>query len=423
MVASLGMNDRHGQTAGSAITGRGALLLGTAAGLALIPLLTGLGHGFYRDDFTWLEHACRPGATILDSLRPWKNQELRSLGQLLFYIQYRLFGFHPLGFNIVSLLLHLTTVGMVVCLARLAGQARGLALAAGVLFLAGLGHYGKPEAWACAQVIILGPLLAAAGLAVFLAQLRRPADARRFPYWSYPLLAAAVFTHEITFLAPLGLALVAFQVRHPHRRLMAGIGLLAPAAYFLATLPMHQRHPVAATSISVLLHNIFYFPAAYLFPLQGMDAWMRILGRASSAPVWPGAAEALPILLGAGVLLALALYTWKASPLMRGLIAFGFLLLAPAFAMPTPSRWIEVRYLYPATIFWSPAICAGLYGLGSALRPKARSLLVVLLVLWYLGILTGSLYIQRRAREDAADPTLSVRWQRLEELMGKPIPH
>ena len=423
MVASLGMNDRNGQPIGPTMKGRGALLLGTAAGLALIPLLTGLGHGFYRDDFTWLEHACRPGATVLDSLRPWKNQELRSLGQLLFYLQYRLFGFHPLGFNIVSLLLHLITTGMVVCLARLAGQARGMALAAGVLFLAGLGHYGKPAAWACAQVIILGPLLAAAGLAVFLAQLRRPADARRFPYWSYPFLAAAVFTHEITFLAPLGLALVAFLLRHPHRRIMAGIGLLAPAAYFLGTLQMHEHHPVAGTSISVLLHNIFYFPAAYLFPLQGMDAWMRILGRASSAPMWPRAWAALPILLGAGVLLVLALYTRKAPPLMRGLVGFGFLLLAPAFAMPMSPHWIEARYLYPTTIFWSPAICAGLHSAGSALRPKVRSLFVVLLLLWYLGILTGSFYIQRRAREDAADPTMNVRWQRLEEILQHPIPH
>ena len=95
---------------------------------------------------------------------------------------------------------------------------------------------------------------------------------------------------------------------------------------------------------------------------------------------------------------------------------------AKAVAVPAPPHWIEGRYLYPVTIFWSPAIVAGLYELASAIRPRIRPFFAAVLLLWCLGILTGSFYVQRRAREEAADPALQVRWRQLEEILGRPIP-
>jgi hypothetical protein len=92
------------------------------------------------------------------------------------------------------------------------------------------------------------------------------------------------------------------------------------------------------------------------------------------------------------------LYTRKAPPLMRGLLGFGLLLLLPAFAMPMPPNWIEVRYLYPATVFWCPAVCAGLCPPRASRKPEAAAPRPRA-DLWFAGILTGSFYIQQRARE------------------------
>jgi tetratricopeptide (TPR) repeat protein len=146
----------------------------------LIPHLRGIAGGFVYDDFRFV--AENPGvqtfaepaglvASIDRMAQPVDRDIWRPLRTALFAAEWRLFGGHPAGFHVVSLLLFLLVVRMVVALAlRLPGVGLPHAAAAGLLFGA---HPLTVEcvAWISSQ----GDLLAAAFvLAALLTAARRP---------------------------------------------------------------------------------------------------------------------------------------------------------------------------------------------------------------------------------------------------------
>ncbi|MFN8548413.1 MAG: hypothetical protein U0527_10765 [Candidatus Eisenbacteria bacterium] len=386
--------------------------------LATASLLVGLRHGFYLDDFTWLERAHLAGHSALRAATPWKSYEVRSVGQLLYWLEYLVFRDHAWGYNLVSLALHVGVTMLVVRLARVSGLSARLAAVAGLLFYAGVGHYTKPVAWSCAQVIVLGTLFALAAVVHFL---EIDVHRERFPYLPVAMLALGLATHEVVILAPLGLAFLAHALRHPARRALLGVGLVMTGAYVAITLPYHLAHPVAHGSLRSVLENLLLFPAAYLFTPQATKVVSRFGALGVPGEEVLAAVRVGLMLVGALLLVLGARAAWRAQSRQRIVIAFGLLLFFPVLPMPTQENWIEVRYLYPTSSFLLPSVTLGLAALLERVSASRRLLLRIAFGIWFLGVLAGGAYVQHRAYQESHLPRVEQRWERLSDVReGRP---
>jgi tetratricopeptide (TPR) repeat protein len=201
----------------------------------LIPHLRGIAGGFVYDDFRFV--AENPGIQTFEApaglftssermAQPVDRDIWRPLRTALFAAEWRLFGGHPAGFHVVSLLLFLLVVRMVVALAlRLPGVELPHAAAAGLLFGA---HPLTVEcvAWISSQ----GDLIAAAFVLASLL------TAARRPWLSLVLAALALLGKESALPLAAVLWLAARWWREgarPRAALAAGVVVLT-AAYLVA---------------------------------------------------------------------------------------------------------------------------------------------------------------------------------------------
>lgn len=100
--------------------------------------------------------AVRASNDPLKVLSPWVPGFFRPLGQLSFYLQYLIFRFHAVPYNLVDLGLHGVAGVGVWHIAGRTGLSRSGRSFAMLLFLVGAGHFCKPVVWACSRPIILG---------------------------------------------------------------------------------------------------------------------------------------------------------------------------------------------------------------------------------------------------------------------------
>jgi tetratricopeptide (TPR) repeat protein len=201
----------------------------------LIPHLRGIAGGFVYDDFRFV--AENPGIQSLEApaglftssermALPVDRDIWRPLRTALFAAEWKLFGGHPAGFHVVSLLLFLLVVRMVVALAlRLPGVGLPHAAAAGLLFGA---HPLTVEcvAWISSQ----GDLLAAAFVLASLL------TAARRPWLSLVLAALALLGKEsaLPLAAVLWLAARWWKEGARPRAALAAGGVVLTAAYLVA---------------------------------------------------------------------------------------------------------------------------------------------------------------------------------------------
>lgn len=377
------------------------------AALAFVPYLLALRHGFYEDDFWYLEKAFLVGSHPLRAFVPWKDGEVRPVGVSFFYLQYLLFGFRPFGYNLVSLLLHIGSALLVARMAILSGVGRGASIAAGILFFAGMGHCGKPIEWACTQPMALATFLALASTVLLLSGRRRVV---------LPIAAAiaAMLAHEIALLAPLGFALISLLARHPRRRVLAASGIAATILFSILTLPEHMKHPVHEITAGRYLRNLVNYAGSYIVAPQSVTVALQ------HVPLVPAASAgfliaAIPFLIGVAVLAGLAAIAARARGAQLGILVLGALVLAPALAMPMPPHWVETRHLYTASAFLLPAVCAAVAAIPGRF-PSWRPLLTAMGLLFFLGVVSGSLYMTRRVYQEASKPDVQQRWERLNEV-------
>jgi hypothetical protein len=392
----------------------GTPLLLALTGLVAAPQIAGLGHGFYLDDLTWFFALFRGYGSFWKIFAPWKPNDIRCLGQLLFFTEYILFGLHPLGYNIVSLLLHWGCLLLVGRLARLSGLSRRQSWAAALLFGAGLGHYTKPLTWACAQSLELATLFLLAAAAVVHSS-SGTRSARRALLLPLLLFALALLAHEIVFLGFAGLAFLAYSRGERRWRLLGMLGLAEAAIYGWATFHAHTGHPVASGGMMQPLLNLFYFPAAYLMPVQISGVLRHLLPGSLPLGLATALAAALALLAGAAVLGFLTILARGASPGLRPLLVLSLLSFLPVLPMPMPRGWVEVRYLYPMSAFLAPALVDGVGAAWGRLSSKARASLVACAILWGMGVYAGSLYMQRQAWDLSRLPATRRGWAQVQE--------
>jgi hypothetical protein len=120
----------------------GMLLLLLA--LSLLFYARALDNSFWHaEDFRVLETAQRLAAHPSDLLRPDVVQRHHPVPLALFLAEYRIFGLNPRGYYIVNFLLHGLNAFLVYWLVAVLIPDRRIAVLSGILFVFGVGSYGK----------------------------------------------------------------------------------------------------------------------------------------------------------------------------------------------------------------------------------------------------------------------------------------
>src|SRR5690606_4071508 len=237
----------------------------------LAPLIPGLRHNFYLDDFRWLEHAYYASRDIGHLFTQWLPGFIRPIGQAVFFLEFLAFRFQALPYNIASLLLHAIVGSMVWRLCRRIGiGATGRSIAA-AMFLIGAGHFTKAVHWACSIPILCGTALLLWTVTTIAphshsaSRSSSPANGassavRGFRLAILTLAGVALpFTHDLFALAPLGLAAVVVAVGHRQRRLLGSIWMTAGLAYVVGTLSAHadvtQPHKIGWNALANAFHS------------------------------------------------------------------------------------------------------------------------------------------------------------------------
>ncbi len=391
-------------------TRRGLRLWWAAAcAVAAGPLVFGLGHGFYQDDFRWLEQAFRSDGELARIVSVWRAGEFRPVAQLFFWLQTRVFGLRPLLFNLLGLVLHLVVAWMILRLSRRLGASQSESAAASLLFVAGWGHYGKPVAWACSHSILLGTALFLGAVRLLLAD-RTGAGPRATLHGAAAIILVGVasITHELFSLAPAILAASLILRRDPRRAWCGGIAAAMTGAYLLLTWGVHRAHAVHSGGLDNLARNFFHYPSAFLAPIQRLELFQRGAAGLGMGAIAEVAIRSLPFIIG-GIWWCVIVWLFVRRKSLRGTIAVGLVLMAPPLLLPQPKGWIDVRHLYPAAAFLSPA--AGSLVIRTAAGRGA--LLRVGLIFWCALILAGTAITQDRASRWSRSPGAL---RRLEEV-------
>lgn len=378
-----------------------AALLWAAIALASTVLFwPSLRHGFYQDDFTWLLHSQQARTSPSHLFDSWVSEFKRPLGQSWFFLQYRIFGLHPILFNLVSVALHAATAIALVSLASVRGIPLRTGLAASFLFTLGLGHAGKPVLWACSQPILLGTLLLLGCLLV----LYRGGGAVSGLLALF-LMLLSVSSHDVFLLAPFGVALVAVTAGRSRTlaALLASVGVAMLLVTVRARVSMVQDVSPGATVVT----NVLQYLASLGAPLTSLRIPMDLLESAG----FPVVATAVPwIVWGLGSVVAGFLVRVARRERRWAECLLGALLILPA-ALPTSGgpHWVEARYAYPAVAVWSLLLLHGVL----QIRPRlARGSILLLLG---VGSLIGCAYMQQQAVADGEIARSSPRWEQIQE--------
>lgn len=392
--------------------------------LSLGPFLPGLLHGFYQDDFWWLEQAVvtlRQPSRLLES---WISGFFRPVGQVFFFLQFLVFRFEPILYNLVSTLTHALIGGLVWLLsARLGTGTIGRRIAV-LMFLVGAGHFGKPVLWACSFPILLGTSLVVCSILVLLRSTEEDSDGHSFLAGHSTLMVIALgglaaFTHDLFGLSPFALAGFTLLIRHPRRFRIAISLVIVGIAYFIVATSVHSevRHSHGVGWHSAL--SLLQYLATLLAPVSNvanLETVLRHLGATSwSTPV----AQGVIFLLGVFVLFLMTAKVWRTrSSLALGMIGIGLALIAPALVADYGRQWVDARYAYPTSAVLIPVLVSSLDGLRRIARSSSvGTTLRIGVIFWYSAILIGTVSMVHQAIQEGRDPKTSIRWERIERLL------
>jgi len=376
------------------------LLIVVMLALVLIPLLMIPGHGFYNDDFRWIERARLALSNPARIFIPWTQWFVRPVPQALFLVELLLFGTKPLGYNILSILLHIGAGVLVWRLAFRVGLGRFGGAICAIFFLAGIGHHMKPVAWACSQSVMIGTILA---LAAALTLLRSPGSERvrssaPFPILPLVLASLAMLSHETVAAAPLAISLLIWCRRHPRRKSFTAASIVIVAACFLATFRPHSEF-TAMKSYGLGTHVIFNmirYLGSLTGPLHSAQITERVVGRLNIHNWLVTTAPSVVIIAGAAAVLVLLFFPRERKRIEWGLVGAGFFFLLPPLFFTFKPGWVNARYLYPTPAFFLPVLGLTVIRLAGQFRWR-KIMLALILSIVFLGAIGGSVYQVRKA--------------------------
>jgi hypothetical protein len=350
-------------------------------GLSLALFFPSFDNSFRGDDFVFLRHVTE-GTPLSIIFRPTAAFAFYRPGAIaLFYMEHTLFGSSGGLYLLFNYLLHVAISLVAIRVFVVLGFTKPSALLAAGLFAIGLGHYGKQVMWASTS----GPLVAILlSLFAFLLAVRWGVDWRRKGRLAgiIALLFVSMTFHEAALLTPFLLVLVIWcykRERHPGRDTLLvmsapvlwGIVLVVVAGHYTS----YARAGASATDVPQYLLRYLGF---MLVPLQGGGSVQSAVP--GPAEILRGVAGYLQLFVGSIVFaLIAALITWGGRTL-RVLSAWVLIALLPFCFVALPKHWLELRYVYYASI---PA--CGLIALGAEAmwtsRDRRRRMVVVALAI------------------------------------------
>lgn len=222
-----------------------------ALGLAalIVVMFAPLRGGFFQyDDFILLaqaQHGWSIGHPLLFFTLS-QNGLFTPLNNVLFWLEFRAFGLHPLGYECVSLVLHWANCVLVGGIAWRLTRSRAAAWAAGIAFAVG---FGKLEAvtWIAAFVHLVTTLCYLASVACFLRWL--DGAQHRFYALSVLLFVLGMFSKEPIVTLPLTLAAASwlYGAGDMRQRLRTLVPFFMLGALYVAGMALWQRFGPAAS--------------------------------------------------------------------------------------------------------------------------------------------------------------------------------
>ncbi len=359
-------------------------------GLSLALFLPSFDNSFRGDDFVFLRHVTE-GTPLSIIFRPSAGFAFYRPGAIaLFYMEHMLFGSSGGLYLLFNYLLHVAISLLAIRVFVALGFTKLSALFAAGLFAIGLGHYGKQVMWASTS----GPLAAVLlSLSALLLAVRWGVDWRRKGRLAgiISLLLVSMTFHEAALLTPLLLGVVIWLYKrggHPGRDTLLVMSASVLWGVVLAVVAGHYASygRAGAAAIDVPQYLLRYL-GFMLVPLQGESVHSAVPG---PVEILSGVAGYVQLFVGSIVFaLVAALITWGGTTL-RVLSAWVLLALLPFCFVALPKHWLELRYVYYASI---PA--CGLIALGAEAmwthRGRRRAVMVALAV----AVTVGTAFIVR----------------------------
>ncbi len=353
--------------------------------------------------------------------------------QLVFLLEYRLFHLDPAGYYAVNIFLHACNGMMVYLLVNMLFAGEGMALPAALLFVLGVGHYSKP----LMSINGTEPLLLTFFYLVVLFGLIRDDfhhGGRLTSRWF--LLALAVYLLAgLTRPASLSilLCLLAYKLFFYHQRgrrevlsnnlwVLVAIGAgfaIAQRLWGFREPPIHFDHPEGALGLTWLsIKNIFRYLNLMVFPLQTSDLLQSANAVVKFLYDWRVVIRSLVSLTI--VSFSFFGFVFGSRPL-RFFLAWTYLTILPFALISPPTEWLNIQYLYTASVGFCVVLAAGVTGCMRLLdrHPRKRWVPVLLPAL----LVAVSLHVNHRLHHRNVQGAHSPRMRALlEELREKTAP-
>ncbi len=362
------------------------------------------------DDVAVLADAQRQGALFGEMWRHVGTYFSQPLLQLVFLLEYRLFGLDPAGYYAVNIVLHGLNAMLVYLLANMLFAGQRIALPAALLFLLGVGHYSKPLMTIAGTESLLLTLFY---LVVLFGLIRDDLHhgGRLTSRW-FALALAVYLLAGLTRPASLAilLCLVAYKLFFYHTRgrravwsanlwvlLLVGVGFSVAQQLWGYHEPLVRfRHPEGTVGVTLgSVKNIFRYLNLMVFPLQTSE----LLTASGRLVRWFYEARHV---IRALVSLAIVSFSFFGFVFgnrpLRFFIAWTYLTVVPFAALSHPGDWLNIQYLYMAAVGLDVVIAVGTVGAVSLLARHPRKRWVPALAPLVLVAMSLSVHFRLHAR-------------------------
>jgi hypothetical protein len=373
--------------------------------ISLLVYSRAFDNGFRQDDYVYVRHV--ETTSFLDSLRPSSDFTFYRPGaMILFRLEYGIFAHNSGAYIVFNFLVHLASSFLMLLVLRRIRSFRGSETTAAGLFLLGLGHYGKTVMWACCSGQLVSIALSLAGILLSLhcAGCRSAADRSREGrgsgyclFFTIVIMTAAVLFHEGAIVTPVVATFAVLACQRSGRLIGPGRAMLLllpiPLLFFMYR-SISQACPaygLDASSLRQVPGYLLRYSGFAVIPLQRT----RIIVAPPTLQRLIGLAPHLHLIAGALLLAALGCLAVFQRKSVRILSVWFPAAILPFTLIALPEGWLQLRYLYYASIPLCGLAAAGFHRLVSARGAVSRTVAIIFLLLAVFCTATLVLLLER----------------------------